>query len=71
MKARAMMTEAEKRMILDAIPKTWLDPLLTGPKKVLGPYPYEGADIERLLNAIRQRVGKTVAALRKKRKVKR
>ena len=61
------MTEAEKQMILDAIPTTWLDPLLTGPKNVLGHYPYDGQDIERLLNAIRQRVAKAVAALGKKR----
>lgn len=36
------------------IPTSWLDPLLTGPKAVLGDPPYTHRDIERLLNAIRE-----------------
>ena len=48
------MTKEEKAA-LDAIPTTWLDPLLTGPKAVIGMPPYGCPDIERLLNAIRER----------------
>jgi hypothetical protein len=41
----------------DPIPMTWLDPLLTGPDAVIGKPPYGCPDIERLLNALRQRTG--------------
>ena len=39
-----------------SIPSNWTDPLLTGPKAVIGKPPYTCQDIERLLNAIRPRV---------------
>jgi hypothetical protein len=35
------------------VPTTWLDPMLTGPKAVIGLHPWGGPDIERLLNAVR------------------
>jgi hypothetical protein len=38
------------------IPTNWLDPLLTGPKAVIGRPPYDCRDIERLLGAIRKRM---------------
>mgnify|MGYP001613002486 CR=1 FL=1 len=49
-----MTTPTEKR-ILAAIPTNWCDPLLTGPKAVIGKPPYDCRDIERLLNGIRAR----------------
>lgn len=49
-----------REAIRDAIPRSWLDPLLTGPKAVIGSPPYNCQDIERLLNAIRERVTSTV-----------
>lgn len=49
-----------REAIRDAIPRSWLDPLLTGPKAVIGSPPYTCSDIERLLNAIRERVTSTV-----------
>jgi hypothetical protein len=44
---------AHRAVFLDDIPTNWGDPLLTGPKGVLGPFPWGCPDIERLLNAIR------------------
>jgi len=41
----------------DAVPANWLDPLLTGPKAVIGGPPYYVRDIEKLLLAIRDRIG--------------
>ena len=38
------------------IPNTWLDPLLSGEKKVVGKYPFGCPDIERLLNRIRANI---------------
>ena len=38
-----------------AVPHSWLDPLLTGDKAVIGSPPYDCQDIERLLNTIRER----------------
>lgn len=35
------------------IPNNWLDPLLSGPRAVIGKYPYGCPGIERLLNRIR------------------
>lgn len=40
----------------DLIPSNWLDSLLSGPEKVVGKHPYGGLDIERLLNALRERI---------------
>ena len=51
-----MTKEEEEEAILGAIPTNWLDPLLTGPNKVIGPYPYTGTDIENLLRAVKDRV---------------
>lgn len=47
--------------VLAAIPTTWLDPLLTGPKAVVK-VPATCPDIERLLRAIKARVEQIVAA---------
>lgn len=38
------------------VPDTWLDPLLSGDKAVLGDPPYTGKDIERLLSAVAERI---------------
>lgn len=46
-----------KEAAADCVPSNWLDSLLTGPNKVLpGSGKYSGPDIERLLNAIRERI---------------
>ena len=50
-----------RRALLKAVPSNWLDPLLTGPKAVIGQPPYDCKDIERLLNAVRARVSSTVS----------
>jgi len=42
--------------LLASIPTTWLDPLLTGKKAVVGKPPYNCQDIEQLLQAIKQRM---------------
>lgn len=49
-----------RKALREAVPNSWLDPLLTGPKAVLGKPPYDCRDIERLLNAVRERVASTV-----------
>ncbi len=51
MRAKAKRDKA----ILAAIPTSWLDPLLSGPNEIAKP-PYHCPDIERLLQAIRERV---------------
>ncbi len=45
----------QRKLILDAIPTNWLDPLLTGPEAVVG-QSLTNKDIERLTLAIRKRV---------------
>ena len=35
------------------VPNTWLHPLLSGEKKVIGKYPFGCQDIESILNRIR------------------
>lgn len=44
------------RAMVEAVPTTWLDPLLTGPTAVVGKPPYYCPDIEALLNALRKRL---------------
>lgn len=50
--------EAQKEVDIAAIPSNWIDPILTGPESALGGR--AGAwgcpDIERLLNAVRERI---------------
>lgn len=46
-----------------SIPTTWLDPLLTGPDRVMGQPPYDGEDIENLLRAVKARVAKRIDAI--------
>ena len=60
---RPTKRQMEQRVVRAAIPNNWLDPLLSGPKAVIGMPPYDCRDIESLLNAIRARVD---AALRAK-----
>lgn len=52
--------KAERRKLLkqmaNAVPRSWLDSLLTGPNAVIGTPPYGCPDIERLLQAIRKRL---------------
>lgn len=51
------MTDKEiTERLADAIPSSWLDPLLTGKNKVIGEPPYDCPDIEHLLNGIRERI---------------
>lgn len=40
----------------ELIPNNWLNPLLTGPNKVLGEQPWGCPQIEALLNALRERM---------------
>ena len=39
-----------------AFPSNWCDPILTGPAKVLGNYPFGCPDIEKVVQAIKVRV---------------
>jgi hypothetical protein len=49
------------KRIINEIPCSWLDSLLSGPENVLGNMPYGCQQIERLLNAIRKRASALVA----------
>lgn len=40
----------------EILPTNWLDPMLTGDKKVIGEPPYTCSDIERLILAINKRL---------------
>jgi hypothetical protein len=42
----------ERERCARLVPTSWLDPLLTGPRAVIGKPPYNCADIERLLSAV-------------------
>ena len=55
----------EKDGALDAIPSSWLDPLLSGHEKALEGKPgtWNCADIERLLLAIRARINRLPNAM--------
>ncbi len=44
------------RKLLNSMPTTWLDPLLTGKDAVINKPPYDCQDIERLLLAIKGRM---------------
>ena len=59
------MTIAEHLLAIaeEDIPHTWLDPLLSGPNAVINGYEFTCRDIERLLNAIRERVLSRAASL--------
>lgn len=48
----------------NAIPMTRLDELLTGPSRI-GDLPYNGKDVECLLNALRSRIRTLIEKLRK------
>ncbi len=52
----ARIAEEVKEEDAQAIPTSWLDPMLTGPEALLGRPPYGCPDIERLLNGIRAAV---------------
>ena len=56
----AALSETEPRLYTgaDLVPSSWLDPLLTGPDKVLHGEPgtWGCPEIETLLNAIRERI---------------
>jgi len=60
MDAGRPMTRAKMiaRRMVRLVPANWLDPLLTGPKAVIGKPPYYCPDIERLLNAVKERLRK-------------
>jgi hypothetical protein len=42
--------------VLEEIPTNWCDPLLSGPKAVIGSPPYTGKDLENLVLGIRARI---------------
>lgn len=44
------------RIAVDAVPTSWADPMLTGPHAVIGQPPYNCADVEHLLIALRARM---------------
>lgn len=44
-----------RKDVLDAIPHTWLDPLLSGPRCVLS-LPASGPDVEALLRETKKRI---------------
>lgn len=48
------MKTLERQQVLDAIPTNWLDPLLSGPDKVISKSPCP--EIEALLKAVRARI---------------
>lgn len=51
------MQMLKRNAVIEAIPTTWLDPLLTGPAKVLpDSYSFTPKDVERLLLAIKTRL---------------
>lgn len=52
--------EAREKAILEALPKSWLDPILSGPNQIAKP-PYTGADIENIIRAIRRRISGIIA----------
>ena len=60
--ASAILAHAEAGREEDAIavPTNWLDPLLSGPSRVVGDPPYESGqsvqDIERLLRSVQARI---------------
>jgi len=54
------MTNADLELI-ECVPDSWLDSLLSGPTAVIGRGPYSGDDIERLCKAIRERMRGVIA----------
>lgn len=52
--------KAERRRLLkimaNAVPRTWLDSMLTGPDAVIGSPPYGCPDIEKVCKAIKKRL---------------
>jgi hypothetical protein len=49
---RAAVAQDERERCAQLVPTSWLDPLLTGPRAVIGKPPYNCPDIERLLSAV-------------------
>lgn len=57
LKAQVAEREGEIAELIESIPTTWLDPLLTGPESVLPDgYKYCPQDIENLLRALKKRL---------------
>lgn len=57
---RGQKAIATIEQIKEQIPTNWLDSLLTGKEAVIGQPPYNCTDIERLLLAIKKRMGKII-----------
>lgn len=55
-KKSAAQTQAIRNKFAAMVPTTWLDPLLTGPKAVIGQPPYNCKDIERLMWHLAERI---------------
>ena len=53
--ANAEGRAAERKACLEAVPTSWLDPLLTGPEAVVS-LPLDGPAVERLLQAVARRI---------------
>lgn len=49
------MNEVLRRKLIDCVPDSWLDPLLTGPSKVISD-PLTNNDIERVLRGVKDRI---------------
>lgn len=47
---------AEREACAKEVPTNWLDPLLTGERSVLGPPPWGGNAVERLLRSVQARI---------------
>lgn len=56
MTQRRRSEKQKMRAMVEAVPTTWLDPLLTGPAAVVGKPPYSCPDIEALFIALRKRL---------------
>jgi hypothetical protein len=54
------MNDELRKRLLDCVPDTWLDPLLTGPSKVIGE-PLTNNNIERVCRGIRDRIAAVCA----------
>jgi hypothetical protein len=55
------MTEELRKQLLDCVPDNWLDPLLTGPSKVIGEL-LTNHDIERVCRGIKDRIAAVCAS---------
>jgi hypothetical protein len=55
-RVEALVRQQIAKELIDCLPTTWLDPMLTGKDAVLGKNPWGCPDIEKLINAIRKKM---------------